>query len=186
MDANNYLLIAGSTRPNRRSPKIAAWVAGLGAELSQTPFQVVDLSKLGLGVDDEPGIPAKGDYRQPSTKAWSAQVSNARGIVFVTPQYNWGYPAPLKAAIDRLYREWKEKPALIVSYGAHGGGKCAAQLREVLGGMDLRLTDAMPALKLARARIEADDGEVDPDGDFADQRDEVTAALRELIALSPP
>jgi NAD(P)H-dependent FMN reductase len=41
--------------------------------------------------------------------------------VFVSPQYNWGYPAPLKNAIDHLYKEWLGKPAVIVTYGGHGG-----------------------------------------------------------------
>jgi NAD(P)H-dependent FMN reductase len=104
-------------------------------------------------------------------------------VVFVTPQYNWGYPAALKNAIDHLYREWRGKPALIVTYGSQGGGKCAAQLREVLVGLDLNLVLAMPALRLSRHRIEADDGEVDPAHDFADYRDELEQALRELVAL---
>lgn len=46
-------------------------------------------------------------------------------------QYNWGYPAALKNAIDYLYHEWKGKPAAIVSYGTRGGGKAAAQLQQV-------------------------------------------------------
>ena len=46
-------------------------------------------------------------------------------------QYNWGYPAALKNALDYLYRSWNGKPAMIVSYGSHGGGKGAAQLKEV-------------------------------------------------------
>ena len=43
-------------------------------------------------------------------------------------QYNWGYPASLKNALDYLYHEWTGKPAGIISYGGHGGGKAAAQL----------------------------------------------------------
>ena len=46
-------------------------------------------------------------------------------------QYNWGYPAALKNALDYLYHEWKGKPAVIISYGTRGGGRAAAQLKEV-------------------------------------------------------
>ena len=46
-------------------------------------------------------------------------------------QYNWGYPAALKNAVDYLYHSWNGKPAMIVSYGSHGGGKGAAQLKQV-------------------------------------------------------
>jgi NAD(P)H-dependent FMN reductase len=184
MHAKSYLVIAGSTRPMRRSPVIARWVARLGEEICGAAFEVVDLRDLHLSFDDEPGIPAKDAYVQACTRQWSERILGATGVVFVTPQYNWGYPAPLKNAIDHLYHEWRSKPALIVSYGGHGGGKCAAQLRDVLTGIGLKLTDTMPGLKLARERIEANDGEVDPDQDFVDQRVEVTDALRELAGLS--
>lgn len=186
MHTNTYLVVGGSTRPMRRSPIIADWVATLGGEVCGADFRVIDLKDLDLHLDDEDGIPAMGGYIHETTRRWSELVSSANGVVFVSPQYNWGYPAPLKNAIDRLYREWRDKPALIVTYGSQGGGKCAAQLREVLGGMGLRLTDAMPGLCLARARIEANDGAVDPESDFESQREELKNALRELVALSSP
>lgn len=187
MHTNHYLVVAGSTRPTRRSPVIAQWVAGLGDEVvggEPGAFRVVDLRELGLGFDDEPGIPAKDGYIRQSTRRWSEMVFNAAGVAFVTPQYNWGYPAPLKNAIDHLYREWRGKPGLIVSYGGHGGGKCAAQLRDVLGGMGLRLAEATPGLTLTRARIEANDGRIEPEREFDAQRESVKAALSELVALS--
>ena len=184
MHTHSYLVVAGSTRPLRRSPAIAGWVATMGEGACGGDFQVVDLHDLGLGLADEPGIPALGIYTQATTQRWSDMVQAARGMVFVSPQYNWGYPAPLKNAIDHLYREWRDKPAQIITYGSQGGGKCAAQLREVLGGLGLNLTAAMPALRLARTRIEADDGEVEPETDFAAQREEVAEALQELAALS--
>lgn len=36
--------------------------------------------------------------------------------------------------MDHLWSEWRGKPVGIVTYGGHGGGKCAAHLRDVLGG----------------------------------------------------
>jgi NAD(P)H-dependent FMN reductase len=189
MRADDYLVVAGSTRPTRRSPAIAQWVADLGnAALGKNggegTFRVLDLRDLDLSLDDEPGIPAIHDYVSPATRRWSERVAAAKGVVIVTPQYNWGYPAVLKNAIDHLYREWKDKPVLIVSYGARGGDKCAAQLREVMGGMGVRLTEATPGLKLGRDRVAANDGAVEPDTDFAEQCEEVEAALAELVGLS--
>ncbi len=185
MHTNSYLVIAGSTRPTRRSPVIANWVADLGGELGDAPFKVVDLRDLGLGLDDEPDIPAAGaPYASAATRRWSDLVQAAKGVVIVTPQYNWGYPAPLKNAIDHLYREWRGKPLLIVTYGGHGGGRCGAQLREVFGGMKVALADAMPALTLARERIEANDGRIDPATEFAAHLDELTTGLLELVKLA--
>ena len=185
---SDVLVVAGSVRETRRSPLIAQWIADLGFETSGLAFQVVDLNELGLALDDEPGIPAKASYTQASTIAWSDQVSAASAIVFVTPQYNWGYPAALKNAIDHLYREWRDKPAMIVSYGGHGGGKCAVQLREVLTGLKMRLANTMPALQLSHERIEADDGGIDPQTDVISHRDDILRAVAELTSLmaNPP
>ena len=73
-------------------------------------------------------------YANAHTLAWSRKVAEAQGYVFVAPQYNWGYPAGLKNALDHVYREWQGKPLVIVTYGGHGGGKCAAQLHQVAEG----------------------------------------------------
>lgn len=54
----------------------------------------------------------------------------------------------------------------------------------MLTGIGLNLAEAMPAMKLGRDRIEANDGQVEPEADFAAHRDEVIAALRELLALA--
>lgn len=183
-----FLVVAGSVRPQRRSPAIAAWVGELARARPGAPpgaaFEVVDLRELGLGLDDEPGLPALGDYRRETTRAWGARVQACAGLAFVTPQYNWGYPAALKNAVDHLHREWRGKPTLVISYGGHGGGKASAQLREVLEGVHARVAEAAPGLRLARARIEADDGRIDPAGEFADHRAELEAALDAWLALA--
>jgi NAD(P)H-dependent FMN reductase len=133
-------------------------------------------------MDDEPGIPAGGHYAFPHTKAWSAKVAEADGFVFVTPQYNWGYPAPLKNALDHLYQEWAGKPAVIVAYGSHGGNKCAAQLCQVLEGLHMRPIATMPGLRLARARIEANDGEINPAVELAEAEGDLSRVFAELGA----
>jgi len=56
----------------------------------------------------------------------------------VLPQYNWGYPASLKNAIEHLYHEWRDKPAAVVSYANRGGGKAATQLKQVLQGVHMQ------------------------------------------------
>jgi NAD(P)H-dependent FMN reductase len=137
-------------------------------------------------MDDEPAIPAYGDYLNEHTRAWSRKVSEADAIVFVTPQYNWGYPAPLKNALDHLYKEWNGKPTLIVTYGGHGGGKCAQQLRQVAEGLKMRAVPTMPGLTIPRALIEANDGSVLPERDFAGEVEVVRQAFAELrVQLQP-
>lgn len=176
-------LIIGSVRPSRVGPRIAEWVADIGRSIEGLEFETVDLKHWHLPLDDEPHQPKRrepGGYLQPHTRAWSAQVSRGRGFVFVTPQYNWGYPASLKNALDHLYYEWSDKPAVIVSYGHRGGSKAASQLREVLHGLQMRPVERMPALVLKPDMLDADRQLVDPAGAFEPQRDEVRSALDDL------
>jgi len=75
-------------------------------------------------------------------------------FIFVTPQYNWSVPASLKNALDFLFHEWRGKPAGIVSYGGHGGGKAAAHLREILQGLRMRPVPTAAALVTTRTTLD--------------------------------
>ncbi|GAA1324532.1 NADPH-dependent FMN reductase [Leucobacter albus] len=166
-------IIVGSVRPVRVGDQIAAALAPALAEAAGARVEIVDLAELGLPLLDEPLMPAMGNYTHAHTKAWSEIVSTSDAVVFLTPQYNGGYPASLKNAIDFLFHEWKAKPTFIVSYGGHGGGAGGAQLRSVLEfigldivadnvaltlpresyGSDWRLVDAAPIIEANREAI---------------------------------
>ncbi len=180
--APRVLIIAGSVRPRRISLKIAQWVAEVARASIPGVFEIVDLNDWPLPMGDEPGVPAAGGYEFDHTRAWSRKVSDGDAFVFVTPQYNWGYPAALKNALDHLYREWSGKPAMIVSYGGHGGGKCADQLRQVLEGLKMKPVPTMPAFNLARERIEANAGEIDPAREFTHHVGMLKQSFDELSA----
>ena len=55
-------------------------------------------------------------------------VSAGDAYVFVMPEYNHGFSAPLKNALDYLYKEWEYKPVGFVSYGGISGGTRAVQM----------------------------------------------------------
>jgi NAD(P)H-dependent FMN reductase len=147
----NILIIMGSVREGRRCPAIAAWAAA--RRPASLACEVVDLKEWPLPMDDEAAIPATSVYANDHTRAWSAKIKCADGFVIVTPQYNWGYPAALKNALDHLYDEWKGKPLLLVTYGGHGGDKCAKQLRAVAKGLNMKTVWTSPALTITRAQI---------------------------------
>ncbi|WP_274380826.1 NADPH-dependent FMN reductase [Dyella acidiphila] len=175
----NVLLIMGSIRPGRNSLLIADWIATLGRSCSGLACEVLDLADWPLPMDDEPGLPHAGQYVQPHTRAWSEKIVGADAVVFVTPQYNWGYPAPLKNAIDHLYQEWRGKPAAIISYGGHGGTKCAEQLRQVGAGLKMRMVATAPALTLPEEVIRQHVA-LDPAKDLAVHVDSIKQAFAEL------
>ncbi|TVY51988.1 NAD(P)H-dependent FMN reductase LOT6, partial [Lachnellula suecica] len=144
-------LILCSNRQPRVCPQIASIVTSTLSTIPSYPATtIIDLETWNLPMYNEPGIPAQiqdpSGYAQAHARAWSAEISKHDAFIFVMPQYNWGYPAVLKNAIDYLYNEWKGKPAMIVSYGGHGGGKAAEQLKQVLTGVQMKVVDIMPAL----------------------------------------
>ena len=58
--------------------------------------------------------------------------------MIVTPEYNQGYPASLKNALDYLFYEWNDKPVAFVSYGMTSGGMRAVhQLKPVVSALKM-------------------------------------------------
>jgi NAD(P)H-dependent FMN reductase len=88
----------------------------------------VDLAEVNLPMMDEPHHPRLRQYVHQHTKDWSAKVDSADAFVFVMPEYNYGFNAPLKNAIDYLLHEWAYKPVGLVSYGGVSAGTRAAQM----------------------------------------------------------
>jgi NAD(P)H-dependent FMN reductase len=184
--ASPVLVIAGSLRPRRLALHIAQWVAKIGRETTNGAFEVVDLKDWPLPMDDEPEMPHGGGYAFEHTRAWSAKIAAADAFVFVSPQYNWGYPAALKNALDHLYGEWAGKPAMIVTYGGHGGDRCAEQLRQVCEGLHMAPIITGAGLNLPRQHIEANAGEIDAAVEFAAHLGDLRQAFGEFAAARTP
>ena len=71
-------------------------------------------------------------YSNEVAKRWAEKIEGADGFIIVTPEYNHGYSAVLKNAIDYVYDGWNKKPVAFVSYGGPAGGSRAIeQLRQV-------------------------------------------------------
>ena len=131
-------IIIGSTRPGRVGPSVAAWIADRAREHGGFDVQVTDLAEVGLPLLDEPNHPRLGQYTKQHTKDWSALVAASDAFIFVTPEYNYGFNAALKNAIDYLHAEWQNKAAGIVSYGGVAAGTRATQmLKQVLTALKI-------------------------------------------------
>jgi NAD(P)H-dependent FMN reductase len=171
----------GSTRAGRLCPQITEWMLNVARAMTDLSFELIDLRDWPLPTDDEPEIPQRGIYAQAHTCEWSRKVAAASGFIIVTPQYNWGYPAPLKNALDHLYNEWKGKPVTIMTYGGHGGGKCAVQIKQVLEAIGMKVTPAMPAFTLSRDVIMG--AEFDVERDFVAYAEITRQSIVELNSM---
>lgn len=126
-------IIIGSTRPGRVGPAVADWIARRTEEHGGFQVEVTDLAELDLPMLNEPNHPRFKQYVHQHTKDWSALVEGSDAFIFVTPEYNYGFSAALKNAIDYVWGEWQNKPAGIVSYGGVAAGTRATQmLKQVL------------------------------------------------------
>jgi NAD(P)H-dependent FMN reductase len=129
----NLTIIIGSTRPGRAGAAIAQWFAARAKDHGGFDVTLVDLAEVDLPLLDEPNHPRLRQYTRQHTKDWSAIIDAADAFVFVTPEYNYGYPAALKNAIDYLHHEWQHKPAGFVSYGGVAAGtRAVQQLKQVV------------------------------------------------------
>jgi NAD(P)H-dependent FMN reductase len=152
------LVIIASTRPGRIGATIADWFVGQATEHSGFDVEVADLAEINLPLFDEPAHPATGKYVHQYTKDWSALVDAADAFVFVMPEYNHSYTAPLKNAIDYLNREWAYKPVGFVSYGGVSGGLRAVQAIKPVTSA-LRMTAVVDAVTIPMVRtMITDDG----------------------------
>lgn len=120
-------VVVCSTRPGRIGPSVARWFHELIASHGEFDAKLVDLADFNLPVYDEPIHPAKQNYQNAHTKAWSESVAAADAYIFVMPEYNYFPPPSLVNALDYVYREWNYKPCGFVSYGGASGGLRAVQ-----------------------------------------------------------
>jgi NAD(P)H-dependent FMN reductase len=112
-------------------------------------LELIDLAEINLPFLDEPEIPARHKYTKDHTKAWSQLISGYDGFVIVFPQYNWGYPAVLKNAMDYLFEEWANKPVSLMCYGSHGGFHGYIAMKLVTQGLDMYNMSTNPPLNIS-------------------------------------
>ncbi len=118
-------VIVGSTREGRFGGTVADWFVARASARADLEIDVIDLAATDL--------PAALSRRaDPNVASYAARIDHADAYVVVTPEYNHGYPASLKQAIDLAHDEWKAKPVGFVSYGGMAGGlRAVEQLRQV-------------------------------------------------------
>ena len=181
-------VVIASTRPGRVGATFGQWFATIADAHGGFAVERVDLAEVDLPFMDEPNHPKLQTYQHQHTKEWSATVSRADAFVFVTPEYNYGYNAVLKNAIDFLHQEWADKAVSFVSYGGIGAGtRAVQQLKQVV--TTLRMVPIFEAVNVpfAAQKLTEDGGVVaDPLMEAAavqtlEELLRVTRALRPVV-----
>lgn len=126
-------VVIASIRPGRVGLPVGRWFVEHAELHGAFDVRLIDLAEVNLPLHDEPKHPRLQQYEHEHTKRWSAIVSEGDAFVFVTPEYNHSFGAALKNALDYLSREWRDKPAGLVTYGGVSAGtRALVALRPVL------------------------------------------------------
>ena len=161
METYDIAVIVGSLRRDSLNRKLAIAIEKLAApRLSFTHLSIGDLP---LYNQDDDGTPAV------SVRRLKKEIGAARGLLFVTAEYNRSIPGVLKNAIDHASRPygqsaWAGKPAAIVGVSVGASGTCMAQqhLRNSLAYLDV------PTLGQPEVFIQSKDGLFDETGNIGE------------------
>jgi len=153
-------VIIGSTRQTRFADYPAAWVAAHLAATDGVEVDVIDLRDFALpDFDGPPPAVHPREYGLPEVARLGGRLDAADGFIVLTPEYNHGYPAALKNAMDHTFVEWVRKPIAFVGWGNVGGSRAIEQLRQVAVEFEMApvrhavhvLADVMRAVRAAEA-----------------------------------
>ena len=175
-------ILIGSSRKGRIGRSVADWFVGQTMERN-LKVDLIDLAELVLPLDLQP------DAR---VRELSERIGAADAVVMVTPEYNHGYPATLKLAIDCLREEWAAKPVSFVSYGGLSGGlRAVEQLRQVCAELHMVSLRDVVSFHQVHARFDASGRLTRPEPSIAaaarllDSLDWWGRALREARSRRP-
>ncbi len=186
MSKPTLTIVIGSTRPGRVGPKFAAWFRSRAISHDAFDVELVDLATLNLPFLDEPSHPRLRQYVHEHTINWSRIVERSDAFVFVTPEYNFGYSAALKNAIDYLSGEWADKAVGFVSYGGVAGGtRAVQQLKQVVTALKMIPVAESVNLPFFSQFID-DSGTVRPNDVMTRSADAMLDELARVTALIRP
>ena len=159
MSRYKIAVLVGSLRKDSFNRKLATAVARLAPQ--GFVFEQLEIGDLPLYNQDDDSQP------DATVTRLKTAIAEARGLLFVTPEYNRSIPGVLKNAIDhasRPYGEsaWAGKPAGVLgaSVGAIGTAMAQQHLRNVLAYLDV------PTLGQPEAFIHAREGLFDDAGNI--------------------
>lgn len=166
--------VSGSLRRDSYNTELLRAAAEVAPEgMSVEIADISDLPIYNADVERERGFPE-------TVERFRAQLDEADGLLFATPEYNYSVTGAMKNAIDWASRSpspLDHKPAAILGAGG-GSGTARAQrhLRDILKHNDLRVVTE-PEVLVARARQFFSDGKLtDPT-----VREEIRTLLEALL-----
>jgi len=164
-------VVTGTTREGRFSETVGAWVLDRLRNHDGFELEAIDLRDHPLPFFD--GVaPARAprEYVGEDVARLGRTIDRADGYLVLTGEYNHGYPAVLKNAMDWTFVEWRRKPIAFVGWGNVGGARAIEQLRLVAVEFEMapvrHAVHILPSVMIASREASSDAGpalaELDP------------------------
>lgn len=177
----NLMIINGSIRDGRIGGPIGEWVKRAAEADGRFTVDYADLAEIDLPMMNEPNHPRLKKYLHEHTVAWSNRVEAADGFVFLFPEYNHSFSAPIKNAVDYLHNEWNRKPLGLVNWGGNSGGtRAQAAFKPVAVCVGLVPTKGSIEINFPQRQLN-DNGEFEPN---EQQRTVLGLQFDEIVKLS--
>jgi NAD(P)H-dependent FMN reductase len=155
-------VITSSMREGRFGTKATHWVIDHLRRCDEMDSELVDLTDFPLPFFDAlPPAQTQRDYPNEAVAKLGRAIDRADGFIVLTPEYNHGYPAVFKNAMDWTYVEWRRKPMAFVGWGSVGGARAVEQLRQVAVEFEMaplrHAVHLLPDIMAAARQAPADD-----------------------------
>jgi NAD(P)H-dependent FMN reductase len=124
-------VVLGTPRQGRMSEHAAKFIYGEASKREGVGTELIDVRDIPLSLND-----AGEQIKDPN---FSEIVSRADALILVAPEYNHGYPGPLKHLLDTNLKEYIHKAVGIcgVSAGPFGGSRVIQNLLPVMRELGL-------------------------------------------------
>ena len=159
-------ILLGTNRKDRASEKVAALIAAhIDKNREDIETVIEDVRDFAFPIDNY-GQDIKGQFPQ-----WKETMMDADGLIIVTPEYNHGYPGPLKSVLDLLHHtEYGNKVVGFagVSAGPWGGARVIENLLPVVRELKLSAIRTDLLFPFAQKGVENEGTEERIDGFLTD------------------
>jgi NAD(P)H-dependent FMN reductase len=127
-------VIVGSTRKKRYADKPAQWIADEAGKRAGVKVEILDLRDFPMPFYNEEvsALRLNGNYSSEMVTRWSEKIVDGDAFIITAAEYNRGYTAVLKNALDAVFPEWNDKAVGFIGYGSVGGARAIEQLRQVV------------------------------------------------------
>lgn len=167
-------VVLGTGRLERQSEKVARFAHNTISTIEGVISEFVDVRDY---LETPFTVPAWVEDKNASK--WRKTAHEASGFVFVVPEYNRSFPGEFKLLFDSAFKEYKDKPVVLigVSSGQYGGVRAIQSVLPVLHTASMNVLGSVIAT--AHVKETFKDKEMKPEEKYAHF---VEDALNTLVA----